>query len=147
MRKLGERGFASLALVAGLSGSTLHAHAADLPTKAPPPDSAPSCFASAASYFEASPAECPLTWNGITLYGAIDVGAGYSSHGANFNPNYPQGVQEVIAKFSQGGKWQWVPNGLQRSNVGVRIKEEFAPGWSFVGNVNTDFDPYSLRLA
>ena len=35
----------------------------------------------------------------------------------------------------------------QRSNVGIKAKEEFAPGWSFVGNVNTDFDPYSLQFA
>ena len=31
--------------------------------------------------------------------------------------------------------------------IGVKIKEEFAPGWSLVGKINTDFDPYSLQLA
>ena len=98
-------------------------------------------------YFDSTPKDCPLTWNGITVYGVIDAGAGYSSHGANFNPSYPQGVAEVIAKYSQNSKWQLVPNGLQRSNLGIKAKEEFAPGWFFVGNVNADFDPYSLRLS
>jgi predicted porin len=136
-------------VIAAIGLSSGEAAAADLPTTKPPPPPtlASTCFASFYDFLNSTPADCPLTWNGITLYGAIDVGAGYSSHGANFNRDYPQAVAEVIAKYSQGAKWQLVPNGLQRSNVGVKIREEFAPGWSFVGNVNTDFDPYSLRLA
>ena len=106
-----------------------------------------SCFSIVYAFFDTAPADCPLTYGGVTLYGAIDLGAGYSSHGAAFNPNYPQGVQELIAKFSKGPKWQLVPNGLQRSNVGLSAKWPIASGWSFIGNVNTDFDPYSLRLA
>jgi hypothetical protein len=35
--------------------------------------------------FQASPRECLLTWNGKTLYGAIDTGARYQTHGAPFN--------------------------------------------------------------
>ena len=125
------------------------AQAADLPTtKAPPaPPLAPSCFSSLYDFMNSTPKDCPLSYWGITFYGVIDVGVGYSSHGANFNPDYPQGVAEVIAKYSQGSKFQIVPNGLQRSNVGLGAKEEFAPNWFFVGNINTDFDPYSLRLA
>jgi hypothetical protein len=50
--------------------------AADLPTKAPPaPVPAKSCFASFYDYINSSAQDCPLTWNGITLYGAIDIGA------------------------------------------------------------------------
>jgi predicted porin len=105
------------------------------------------CFSSLAAFLDATPADCPLRWNGVTLYGAVDMGVGHSSHGAALNHNYPQGVQEVIAKFSKGPMWQLVPNGLQRSNVGLSANWTLAPGWSFVGNVNTDFDPYSLRLA
>jgi predicted porin len=124
------------------------AQAADLPTTKPA--SAPAgtpCFESLYAYMDSTPKDCPLSWWGITVYGVIDMGYGYSSHGANFNGAYPQGVAELIAKYSQGSKWQFVPNGLQRSNVGIKAKEEFAPGWTFVGNVNTDFDPYSLHLA
>jgi predicted porin len=124
------------------------AQAADLPTSkdAAAPATSP-CFDSFYDYMNSTAQNCPLTWNGITLYGIIDMGVGYSSHGANFNPAYPQGVQEVIAKFSQGQKYQVVPGGLSRSNAGVKAKEEFAPGWSFLFNVNTDFNPYSLQLA
>ncbi len=125
--------------------SAVGAHAADLAGASGPAPA--SCFSSFGAFLDSTPKECPLTWNGITLYGAIDMGVGYSSHGAAFNPSYPQGVQEVIAKFSKGPMWQLVPNGLQRSNVGLAGKWEVAPGWSVIGNVNTDFDPYSLQLA
>ena len=40
------------------------------------------------------------------------------------------------------------PNGLSQSNVGVKIVEPIAPGgWSFVGQFELAFDPYSLLLA
>ena len=125
------------------------AMAADLgsPSGAPPPAPTNPCFSSLYAFFNSTPKDCPLQWNVITFYGAIDMGVGYSSHGDAFKPNYAQGVQELIAKFSQGPKWQLVPNGLQRSNVGLSAKEEIVAGWYFIGNLNTDFDPYSLRLA
>jgi hypothetical protein len=90
MRKIGKVRFATLLLTAGLLGSTFGAaQGADLPAKAPALATVPSCFASAPTYFQASPAECPLTWNGITLYGSIDIGAGYQTHGVPFNGATP----------------------------------------------------------
>ena len=144
MKCLGGARLGWAAFLAAASG----AQAADLTSSAGSAASlATSCFASYYDFANSTAQNCPLTWNGITLYGAIDVGGGYSSHGANFNSAYPQGVQELIAKFSQGPKYQVVPGGLGRSNVGIKAKEEFAPGWSLLFNVNTDFNPYSLRLA
>jgi predicted porin len=132
---------AGLALVAS-------AHSADLPTtKAPAPPPTVSCFASFYDYISASAQDCPLTYMGITVYGQIDVGAGYNSHASGLNGAWPQGVQEAISKTSLGPKFQLVPGALSESNVGVKGKEEFAPGWSFVFDVNTGFDPYSLQLA
>jgi predicted porin len=111
------------------------------------PDPPTSCLNNLGTFLSASPKKCPLAWRGIALYGVVDMGFGYSSHAAAFNPTYPQGVQELIAKFSKGPRWQLVPNGLQRSNVGLAANFDLAAGWSFIGNINTDFDPYSLRLA
>ena len=39
------------------------------------------------------------------------------------------------------------PNGLSQSNVGLQIKEQIAPDWYFIGDVNFGFDPYSLQFA
>src|SRR5512142_1723370 len=34
----------------------------------------------------------PLTWNGITLYGTVDVGVAYLNHGAPLSPTYGPGL-------------------------------------------------------
>ena len=148
MRNVRKLQIAWLALMAGQLGSMVHtARGADLPTKAPPLDSAPSCFASAISYFEASPVECPLTWNGITLYGAIDTGGAYHTHGVPFNAYYPNGVEELISKNSNHPLYTLLPNGLGQSHIGIKGKEPIVGDWSFVFNLQTGFDPYSLQLA
>jgi predicted porin len=124
------------------------APAADLPTKAPPaPAPATSCFASLYDYVNSSAQDCPLAWNGITVYGAIDMGVDYMTHGAPFNSTYPQGVEVLIAKNSQGARYSLAPNGLGQSAVGVKGAEEFAQNWSFVFKLETGFDPYSMQLA
>lgn len=124
------------------------AEAADLPTKktAPAP-AAPNCYASLWSWLDSSPADCPLSLYGVTVYGAIDVGGGYETAAARFNKDLPQGVSELISKPSRSARWQWVPNGLTESNVGVKIREQVAPNWFIVGDVNLGFDPYSFQLA
>ncbi len=135
-----------LASAAGLLAVSA-AQAADLPTKkAAPTPVAPNCYASFASWLDSTAADCPLTYAGITVYGLIDVGGGYESAASRLNPQYSQGVQEVINKTNNGGRWQLVPNGLSQTNVGVKIKEQIAPNWYFIGDVDTAFDPYSLRL-
>ena len=42
--------------------------------------------------------DCQLTWRGITLYGTIDVGAGWQSHGAPFDPRSVIGASYLIQK-------------------------------------------------
>ncbi len=107
----------------------------------------PSCFASVASYFQAGPEECPLTWNGITLYGAIDVGAGYQTHGVPLNGAYPNGVEHLISKNSNSRGYNWMPNGLGQSHIGIKGIEPISGNWSFIFNLQTGFDPYTLQLA
>jgi len=124
------------------------AKAADLPTSKPAPPPPPtSCFASFYNWLSASAQDCPLTYMGITVYGQIDVGVGYSSHAGDFNRYYNNGVGELIAKYSRGSQFQLVPNGLSQTNIGIRGNEPLAPGWSLVFDVNTSFDPYSLQIS
>jgi predicted porin len=123
------------------------ADAADLPMQTLPPASSPSCFASFADYFLASAQECPLTWNGITLYGTFDFGGGYQTHGVPFNGVYPNGVEELISKNSNSRRYVLIPNGLGQSNVGVKGDEPIAGDWSLVFNLQNGFDPYTLQRA
>ncbi len=95
----------------------------------------------------ASPDDCPLSWNGITLYGRYDVGAGYETHGVPFNGNYPNGVETLIKKNSNGSRFTIVPNGLGQTYVGVKGAEPVAWGWSLVFNMQNGFDPFTLQRA
>jgi hypothetical protein len=63
-------------------------------------------------------------WNGITLYGRLDFGAGYESHGVPFNGNYPNGVETLISKNSNRPLNAIDPNGkaiLRISNSGQQL--------------------------
>ena len=58
------------------------------------------------------------------------MGVGYESHGVDWNRQYPTGVEELISKNSQGGKWALTPGGLSQSNVGIKMSEPLAStGW------------------
>jgi predicted porin len=124
------------------------ANAVDLPTTKPaPPPSMASCFASFYDWLSASAADCPLSYMGITVYGQLDGGVGYSSHAAPFNRTYNNAVGELIQKMSRDPQGQLVPNGLSQSNIGIKGREEFMPGWALVFDVNAGFNPYTLQLA
>jgi predicted porin len=136
-----------LASAAGLLAVSAAA-AADLPTKKTPPAAEkPNCYATFWTWLDSTPADCPLSAYGITVYGTIDMGGGYETHASKFNKYYPNGVNELIGKASNTAAWQGVPNGLSQSNIGVKIKEQVAPNWNIVGDVNFGFDPYSLQFA
>jgi predicted porin len=125
------------------------AYAADLPTKkgSPVAPEKPSCFSDLLHYFESSPADCPLSAYGFTFYATIDMGGGWESHATPFNREFPTGVEELLHKTSRGPAWLATPNGLSQSQIGVKIKEPLAYGWSVVAEVGTGFDPYTLQLA
>ncbi len=119
MRNLGAILLGSVAGLALIGG----AQAADLPTKkAPPAPPATSCFASF-GLDECDRNRLPAERCGFTVYGTIDLGVGYESHGVDFNRQYPTGVEELISKNSQGGKWALTPGGLSQSNVGIKMSE------------------------
>jgi predicted porin len=107
----------------------------------------PDCFSSLTNWLAASSTDCPLSESGVTVYATIDVGGGYETHAAPFNGDSKTGVGELISKINNGGRWEPVPNGATQSNFGVKIKEQIAPSWFLVGDVNAGFDPISGELA
>ncbi len=144
---------AAFAAAAVLCGGA--AYAADMDTmvtKAPP---APAFTPPAAcgSLYDFFVTACPLTWSGVTLYGTVDMGGTYQTHGAPFDPNFPTGASYLLgagggnatnrtAGFGLG------PNAMSQSNVGIKIIEPIAPGgWSFISQNELAFDPYSGLLA
>ena len=83
---------AALAAVVGVAGFAGVASAADMdalvtkrrrwPTLPPPP----AACASAYDFFFTA---CPLSWYGVTVYGTVDLGGTYQTHGTPLDPNHP----------------------------------------------------------
>jgi predicted porin len=89
----------------------------------------------------------PITWNGITLYGTIDVGVAYLSHGAPLSPTYGPGLPFVLQSFSNHPITSLAPNGLSQSKVGVSGIEPLGVGdLKGVFKLETGFNPTSGRL-
>src|ERR1700678_3699102 len=90
--------------------------------------------------------DCALTWHGVTLYGAYDVGVGWVSHGLPVNGYNYEGESLVNRNGSQS-RFLVAPHNLQQTGFGIRGKEEFAPGWAIVFNASTGINPQSGLLA
>ena len=90
--------------------------------------------------------DAPLTFYGITLYGTVDTGFGYESHGAPLSSTLGQGVGEVIQKANYKSLFSLVPNGLSQSNVGIKGSIPVASGFSAVFDLETRFVPTSGQL-
>jgi predicted porin len=128
----------TLVLALGMVGLVATAHAADMDLKAQP----------AVPFYDPLPDS--LTWHGITLYGTLDVGYAYQTNGRptgavvstlEFVPftttrNYTGQAVSTIAA-----------NGLQQSNIGVRVDTPIGMGWNIVGRLETGFDPLRGELA
>jgi predicted porin len=94
----------------------------------------------------ASPTDDSLTWRGITLYGAYDIGVGWVSHGLPEN-GYNYEGESLVNRNANSSRFLIAPNNLQQTGFGVRGKEQFMPGWSVVFNASTGINPESGLLA
>ncbi|HEY6336988.1 MAG TPA: porin [Candidatus Sulfotelmatobacter sp.] len=90
--------------------------------------------------------DCTLTWHGITLYGAYDVGGGWVSHGLPEN-GYNYEGESLVNRNGYQHRFLIAPDNLQQTGLGIRGKEEFQPGWFFVFNASTGINPQSGLLA
>jgi hypothetical protein len=85
----------------------------------------------------------PLKWHGITVYGTVDVGGAYQTHGA------PVGSEQSWLISQPSGRAQSLitENGLSSSALGIKVEEHVGYGFTAVGRLETSFDPLSTELA
>lgn len=106
------------------------------------------CIASAAFAPAAHAADDQsLTWNGITLYGTVDVDVSHQSHGAPLSQDFYTGLEYLIQKNSNKSVTSVGPNGLSQSKIGIKGKEEIVEGLSGIFNLEMGFLPTSGNLA
>jgi predicted porin len=99
-----------------------------------------------ASGHEFATTDCALTWHGITLYGAYDVGVGWVSHGLPQNPYNYEG-SSLVNRNANHSRFLVEPNNLQQTGFGIRGKIQFAHDWYAVFNGSTGINPQSGQLA
>ena len=91
-------------------------------------------------------AENPLTWNGLTVYGTVDIGWSYQSHGRPQNDYFSAGGYTFPNKASTDSSSQFSHNGMGLSVLGLRGIREFADGWSGLFKMETALNPATLKL-
>jgi len=89
-----------------------------------------------------------LTWNGITLYGIVDVGLQYQTHGAPISDYFPAGSEAIIQKNSNASVTGLTPSNLSQSRIGLSGLEPLSfQDVSFVFRLETFFNPQSGNLS
>jgi predicted porin len=135
--------------LAALAATFVLAHpaqAADPPPAQPASGASPAASASCTSPEEFVTTDCPLTWYGITLYGAYDVGVGWVSHGLPEN-GYNYEGEALVNRNGNHPQFVVAPNNLSQTGLGIKGKEEFLPDWFIVFNASTGINPQSGQLA
>ncbi len=92
-------------------------------------------------------ASTSLTWNGITLYGIVDIGLQYQTHGVPISDYFPAGSESIISKNSNGSVTGLTPNNLSQSRIGLSGLEPLGDEFSFVFRLETFFNPQSGNLS
>jgi predicted porin len=119
--------------------------AEDLPSPGAAP-AAPSSPEACASFEDFRDTACPLTWHGITIYGAYDVGVGWVSHGLPEN-GYNYEGESLVNRNGAGSRFVLAPNNLQQTGLGIKGRIEFMQDWYAVFNASTGINPQSGQLA
>jgi predicted porin len=88
-----------------------------------------------------------LTWHGITLYGVVDIGVQYDTHGAPFTPYRPAASGNIVRQNSRQSVTGLTPSNMGQSRVGLQGIEPLNDDWSAVFQVETFFNPQSGEVA
>jgi len=132
----------SAAIVLGLAG-TAYADDMPIPTKAPPAPAAPAVVPSCTNFWDFVATACPLSWYGITVYGTIDTGFGWEQHSMQFNPSFGPTEFYALAKDSNISRWQYSPNAIQQSVIGIKGIEPVGGQTSFIWTFEMGFQPFT----
>jgi predicted porin len=88
-----------------------------------------------------------LTWQGITLYGVIDIGVQYDTHSAPFTPYRPAASGNIVRQNDSQSVTGLTPSNMGQSRVGLQGTEPLVGDWSAVFQVESFFNPQSGEIA
>ena len=88
-----------------------------------------------------------LTWKGITLYGIVDIGVMYQTHGTPISDYFPAGAAQPLQKNSNGSVFGVTPSNLSQSRIGLSGNEPLVGDWAGVFRLETFFNPQSGNIS
>lgn len=89
---------------------------------------------------QAATSGAPLTWNGITLYGNIDVAAQYETHGVPLSAGGYSAPTQLLP-MSRRSMFLLAPNQEQLSALGLTVDEPLGFNTRFIGKLEMNFVP------
>jgi predicted porin len=84
---------------------------------------------------------------GLTLYGTVDIGLQYDSHGVPVSDYYVAGTAAFIRPNDQKPVFAVTPNNLGQSTIGLSGLEPLAGDWSTIFKLEVFFNPQSGQLS
>lgn len=94
-----------------------------------------------------APIDDGLCWHGVCLYGIVDAGFGWQSHGQPFNGAFPTGAQYLVSAGSNRALWTAAPNGLSQSTIGLKGEFNIFSDVSAIFKVEAGFNPEAGQFA
>src|ERR1700761_168065 len=88
-----------------------------------------------------------LTWNGITLYGVIDVGVQYDTHSAPFTPYRPAASGNIVRQNDYQSAIGITPSNMGQTRIGLQGIEPLNDEFAGIFQIETFFNPQSGQLA
>ena len=106
-------------------------------------------FAALESAMAADPIPDSLSLGGVTIYGTVDVGYAYQSHGVPVSATLPGGLEYqafTTTRNFAGSQTTMMESGLEQSKVGIRVAEPVVnEGAAFTGAFRPQ--PPGVRIA
>ena len=93
------------------------------------------------------PTDDSLTYHGITLYGIVDLGLQYQTHGAPLSDYFPGGSSDIVQPNSNHSTLGATPSNLSQSRIGLQGIEPLYADWSAVFKLETFFNPQSGEIS
>jgi predicted porin len=90
-----------------------------------------------------------LSLGGVTVYGTVDVGYAYQSHGVPVSATLPGGLEYqafTTTRNFAGSQTTIAESGLEQSKIGIRVAEPLVNDLQLVATAETGFNPLSGQL-
>src|SRR6202034_2345285 len=88
-----------------------------------------------------------LTWQGITLYGVIDIGVQYDTHSAPFTPYRPSASGNIVRQNSRQPILGLTPSNMGQSRLGLQGLEALNNEVAVRFQLESFFNPQSGEIA